>query len=368
MLVARSAMRFSPRLTKTDRESRGFRGPVRLCRERHTSYVRSCGAEACETEERTSLSEFEYDAGGSITRYWCRNSNGSESTFQYEYDALHRLIASRSVDSQGVEHCSTTSYDSTGRPISKTVRPHDGPELVVETYAYDDDARTGTVHYVANQRPGAGYGCLVSGSGACPAPSAVRFTTRYDLRDKPVEETSFDADGQPLSRAEFAYDERGNLVSEIRSAPVAFPFPKFSEALEPAQLEEVKAAMGSVFPSITTTHRYDERDRLVETRILTGLFGSQRHTFEYDDLGNQVHSVRELESHEFSLEVPGGLVQGSEKTKRMWSEACTAYDYNSHGDWVCKTVRGRSGPDQEFTPSSIEDRTIEYFEPDAARG
>lgn len=368
MMVGCSATCFSSRVVKTDRERWAFRGPVRLCRQRHTSYVRSCGAESCETEERSSLHETDFDAGGSLVRQWTRNPDGSEWTNWYEYDALHRMIASRTVNLQGQEDRSTTSYDATGRPTGRTVHPHNGPERLAETYDYDDATRTKTVHNVANQRPNTGYGGLIAGGGACPACGAVRSTTRYDLRDEPVEEISFDADGHPLSRVEFSYDERGNLVSEIRSTPAGFPLPKLAEALEPAQLEELQAAIGSVCSSVTTTHRYDERDRRIETLMRTGRLGFYRHTVEYDELGNEVHSVDEHESHELSLELPGGLMQDLAKTQRGWSEACLDYDYNSLGDWLRKTVRARSGPDQEFTLSSVEERTIEYFAPDSGRG
>ncbi len=368
MMVGCSATCFSSRLIKTDRERWGFRGPVRLCRQRHTSYVRSCGAEACETEERSSPSETDFDAGGSLVRQWTRNPDGSEWTNWYEYDALHRMIASRTVNPQGVEDRSTTSYDAAGRPTARTFHPHNGPARLAQSYDYDDDARTNTVHNVANQRPDTGYGGLVGGSGSCPAPGAVRSTTRYDLRDKPIEELSFDADGHALSRVEFSYDERGNLVSEIRSTPLGFPFPKLSEALEPAQLEELQAAIGSVCSSVTTTHRYDERDRRIETLMRMGRLGFHRHTVEYDELGNEVRSVDEHESHELSLELPGGLMQDPAKTQRSWSEACLDYDYNSHGDWLRKTVRARSGPDQELTLSNVEERTIEYFEINADGG
>ena len=38
------------------------------------------------------------------------------------------------------------------------------------------------------------------------------------------------------------------------------------------------------------------------------------------------------------------------------------YDYDARGNWVTKTVEGRGGADHDFTLSSVERRTIGYFE------
>jgi len=38
------------------------------------------------------------------------------------------------------------------------------------------------------------------------------------------------------------------------------------------------------------------------------------------------------------------------------------YDYDSHGNWVMKAVESRGAADTDFTLSSVERRTISYFE------
>jgi hypothetical protein len=44
------------------------------------------------------------------------------------------------------------------------------------------------------------------------------------------------------------------------------------------------------------------------------------------------------------------------------SEARFRYEYDAHGNWVMKTIEGRGGTDEGFTLSSVELRTICYFE------
>jgi hypothetical protein len=58
----------------------------------------------------------------------------------------------------------------------------------------------------------------------------------------------------------------------------------------------------------------------------------------------------------------GRLSEMPIKERMIRSEARIQYEYDPHGNWVLKTVENRGGTEEEFTLSSVEWRTLTYFE------
>jgi len=44
------------------------------------------------------------------------------------------------------------------------------------------------------------------------------------------------------------------------------------------------------------------------------------------------------------------------------------YDYDAHGNWTRKTIEKRQRVDQPFVVSSIEQRTLTYYDEDTTSG
>lgn len=68
----------------TDLNRWGLRGPVQSCRVRRTWYSRRCSADACETEERSDVTDLEFRRDGKLARQLHRNPDGSEFADQYD--------------------------------------------------------------------------------------------------------------------------------------------------------------------------------------------------------------------------------------------------------------------------------------------
>jgi hypothetical protein len=86
----------------------------------------------------------------------------------------------------------------------------------------------------------------------------------------------------------------------------------------------------------------------------------------YNDHGDQIEEVFEHEAREYGMDEQGRLSDSPTKESVTRSEARFRYDYDARGNWVEKVIEGRSGADQDFTVSSIERRTLAYYEVVAA--
>jgi len=83
---------------------------------------------------------------------------------------------------------------------------------------------------------------------------------------------------------------------------------------------------------------------------------------EHDDI---VQKVTEDRSREYGMDDEGRLSEHPEKQNVRRSEVRFDYDYDARGNWTRKSVMGRGAPRADFTPSSIELRTIRYFDVDS---
>lgn len=349
----------------TDRDQWSLRGPVHTCRLQRSLYSRQCGAEACEVTERIDLSTLEFRVDGFLLRRGHRNPDGSELTSLYEYDNTGRLTTMRTGNGFEPPHYLAYDYDAAGRLERITARLADGSERVTESYEYDAAGCNKKTIYVdpTCQRPDTVYAWTVEGSdSAYSAPGATVLTTFHNENGQPTELLFHGEAGRILSRVAFSYDRNGNLTEEAQTRFAETLPPEMLAALNPAQLATISTLFGTSDEPIGQLHRYNEQNRRVETRTGKSALGGHRKTMAYNDQGDQVVEISENEEREFAIDEEGQLVGDPAAERVNRSEARFLYEYDQHGNWVMKTVESRNRANQEFTPSSVERRTIGYFE------
>lgn len=351
--------------TVKERDRWGLRGPVRTCQLQRAWFTRHCGADACETEERNDSTVLDFREDGSLARRSHRNPDGSEWTTTYEYDAS-RLTTVRTESGAALASLHISEYDAAGRLVRVITRSADGGDRIAESYEYDPDGRKKKTFYVdvANQRHDTQYGWGVEGTDSYySSPGATTLTTLYNEHEQPTQLLFHDPTGRLLSRVEFSYDADANLIQEAQTNPQGMLPPEMLTAMNAAQLETVRAMLGAAGEPIRRMHRYDGNGRKVETRSRMGLLGGDLKTMVYNDHGDQIAEASEHEAREYGIDDEGRLTDApiSESVNR--SEARFRYDYDAIGNWVRKAIEGRTNTEQEFTESSVERRTIEYFGP-----
>ena len=352
----------------TDRDRWGLRGPVQICRLQRMEYSRRCGAEACETEEHTHMSIGEFRADGSLVRLWHRNPDGSEWTNTFQYNHTGRLLTVRTENTAGLAGFQVYEYDTTGRLARLIARAKDGGERVAEAYAYNMAGQKKKTLYVDLTTQPLNTHCAWAVEGtdsSYSAPGAATLTTVYDEHGHPTELLFHDVAGRLLSRVEFRYDEAGHLVEEAQTNAEETLPPELLTQLNAAQLETVRTLFGAAEP-LRRLHRYDEQGRRIETRSQLGPLGKSRKAVAYNDHGDQIEEVFEHEEREYGVDEQGRLSDSPTKERVTRSEARLRYDYDARGNWVEKVIEGRGGPDQDFTVSSTERRTLTYYEAVAA--
>ena len=215
---------------------------------------------------------------------------------------------------------------------------------------------------IASQRPDTNYSWGVEGTDTLySAPGTVKLTTFYNDRDQPLELRFYDAADQVLNRIAFTYDADGNLIEEVQMSASDTFDDLFAEA-PPDEVAAHRALLQSVTEPMRATHRYDDEGRRVETHRQLGLMLDQIRIRAYNDYGDEVTETDEDHGRNYGLDEIGQLlpVPGSERTSRC--EARFHYEYDQYGNWITKTVESRSSTEQDFSTSSIERRTIHYFE------
>jgi YD repeat-containing protein len=317
-------------------------------------YSRRCGAEACDTEERTDVDVVEFRQDGSLARIWHKNPDGSEWTSTYEYDDSGRLAAIQN----GNGDRNSYRYDPEGRLASVT-----SGDRLSESYEFGSAGRKKkTFHIdVASQVPNTQYSWGVEGNDSIySTPGAAALTTFYNEREQPAELHFYDASNRLLSRVDFSYDTNGNLIEEAQTNSAETLTGRFPELNGP-QLQALRALLGAAGEPIRRTHRYNEQGRRLETRSGITPLSVTTQIMTYNDHGDRIEEVCEDEAREYSVDDEGHLSESPATTRVSRSEARFRYDYDAHGNWVTKTVEHRSDTGQDFTVSSTELRTISYF-------
>jgi hypothetical protein len=323
----------------TDRDRWGLRGPVQSCQLRRAWYSRRCDTDRCETEERGDTTLVEFHADGSLARRWHHNPDASEWTSLYEYDSAGRLVAIRTEKMTGLVDVQRYEYDVQGRK-RKTL--------------YVD---------VAAQRPNTHYSWGVDGTDATySAPGAATVTTLHNTRDQPIELLFCDSAGRTLSRVEFVYDEVGHLLEEAQTNVAELLPPDVVSGMNPAELEAMHALLGiGGGDSVRRVHHYNGQGHRIETSSsLFGPLGRERNTMAYNDHGDLISKVTEFERRDYSIDDQGRLSESPATESASRSEARFFHDYDGRGNWIRKRVESRSGTDQEFSVSSVEQRALAY--------
>jgi YD repeat-containing protein len=322
-----------------ERHQWGLRGPVHTCQLQRTWFTRRCGADACETEERGDSTVLEFREDGSLAGRSHRNPDGPEWTSSYQYDA-GRLTAVRTENGASLVSLNIYEYDALGRLVRVTARSANGGDRTAECYDYDPDGRKKKTFYVdvANQRPNTQYAWGAEGTDSCySAPGAATLTTLYNEREQPTHLLFYDATDRLLSRVEFSYDADANLIEEAQTNTADTVAPEMLTALNPAQLETVRAMLGAAGEPIRRMHRYDGNGRRIETRSRMGLVGEAIQTMVCNDLGDQIAEISEHEEREYGIDDNGQLTDAPTKESVNRWEARFRYDYDANGNWVLKT-------------------------------
>jgi hypothetical protein len=325
-------------------------------------FVRQCGVEACETQERRHTADLEFHEDGTISRESHINPDGSKWSIKYEhqYRSGH-LTAVRHVREDSVTVC-TDEYDGLGR-LSRIVDHSAGAGRVRERYEYDDACLRKRTQFVdvATQPPDMLHLWHVEGTdGSYSAPETAKVTTLYSQHDRPIELLFHNASDQVVSRVMFTYDADGNLIEELQMR-AREAFASLLKDVPPDQTDIMHAMFQSVIEPVRITHGYDHNRRRVRTRQQLGLLSDQVRTRSYNEYGEEITEISEEHSRDYAPDNEGQLlpVPATEEVTR--SESRFHYEYDERGNWTKKTVAGRSSIDQEFSISSVEERTIRYF-------
>ena len=120
----------------------------------------------------------------------------------------------------------------------------------------------------------------------------------------------------------------------------------------PEQLEAVR--MMFIFHR---RHRYDERDRRIETSSQMAPNDLDQQTLAYNNHGDVISQVSESSHTEYSFGEEGGLTPKPDSTRSHRSGRQFRYQYDPHGNWIEKIAETPGGPIW-----SLERRTISYFQ------
>ncbi len=348
----------------SERDRWGLRGPVQSCRLQRTWYSGRCGAESCETEERGDTTIIEFRADGSLARHQHHNHDGSEWTSKYEYDGAGRLATVRTENAAGTVNFQRYEYDSTGRLIRIVAQATDGSERIAESYEYDATGRKEKTFYVdvTGQSSETMYLWGVEGTDCgYSAPGAAALRTLHNTRDQPTELLFYDKDGRILSRVEFMYDGVGHLVEEAQTMILEALPPEVLTGMSAAQLESVRALFGAGLAR--RLHRYDARGHRIETHAsMFGALGQDSKTMNYNDHGERIEEISEHHQRDYDVDEQGRLLDSLTFESASRSEARFHYDYDVRGNWTRMVVEARGGSEQEFSVSSIEQRTLVYYD------
>lgn len=349
----------------TDRDQWNVRGVVKTCRLERTWHFFECGGDACDRKESGDSSVVEFRSDGALLRHLHKNPDGSEWNTTYTYGDDGRLLAMQSGNTAGVSFPQAYEYGAGDRLTRVIVRDREGRQRVAETYTYDGVGRkTKTLHVdLDSQRPDTHYGWGVEGTDACySAPGAASVTTVYDEHERPRELLFRDATGELLSRVDFVYDAAGNLVEEAQSNCERVLPAEMLGQFNADQLRAVRSLFGAGEEPNRRTHKYDERGCRIESCARLGGLAVDRTTSSYNEYGDKIAENSEHEDREYGLSESGELSAEPVRRNSSRGEHRIGYDYDERDNWVRKTTESRGGSQPDFTVTSIERRTLIYFD------
>jgi len=244
----------------------------------------------------------------------------------------------------------TVDFRPDGRLLRVFAR-NGGCDHTVETYEYTPSGRKSKTFHVdvTTQHTDTRYAWGVEGTdSAYSAPGAASLTTIYNQHDQPAQLLFRDLVGRELSRVEFRDDDAGQLIEETQTNSEEVLPPEMPASLNPSQWETVRGSFGIGGDCIRRTHGYDEHGRRIETCMDIGPLGFDRKTVTYNEHRDPPVEVNHHEEREYAIDEERRIADSPTRVNLSRSEARFRYDHDSRGNWVSKTVAGRSSGEAEL--------------------
>ncbi len=236
------------------------------------------------------LSEVQFHDGEIVTYAYASNgewqqvtdSNGSTTYF---YDENRRVSSVENSQGETISYI----YDGNGNTLSVTTPNgvhqyhYDArnlmyeaidPALNITSYEYDETGMVTKVTY----------------------PNGLVAEYIYDLRDRPTRLSYLDALSNPIDVLDYTYDLSGNILT-------------------------ISSLTGRQY-----AYSYDELQRLVSESVVDPQFGDYFYTYSYDENGNRLQRVGNLEVTNYSYD----------DNNRLISVGPTTYSYDDEGNLLTK--------------------------------
>ena len=348
----------------SDLEKAGLRGPVRTCLE-ETIFPGLTTGDGTQIPERKSWYTTEYDVDGRVKVVRNRNSDGSEWTTRYTYDASGHLLKTAKGKEGESSQETNYSYDGHGRQLDITAsRTPDNPI----TFRYDERGRKTKVQVSrsADYRPNTSVAGSPFEVADMPPnlPGGGSATTIYDEDDRPAEVQVRDAQGKLVSRAVRIYDPQGRVGEEkqiLDNPETMIPSDAFEKILEEsgASREELRGQltklMGGLAGPFSVVYNYDAQGRVNQMR---------RQIFNHEDVIETTYN----EHGDKATEITRGTQIVGEEDKSTpstgpppYSEVHFSYRYDGHDNWTEEDVSYRSSPGGALESSTGRRRTLTYY-------
>jgi hypothetical protein len=304
---------------------------------------------------------------GQVSERESHNPDGSIARWACIYDDAGRIIEAQAWRNDGPRTRVLYSYDEHGRLDNADQVAADGTRRHLDTYRYDDTGRKTKITSLAEYAGIRHVHYSVEGTDmAYSVPGAATLTVTYDDRELPAEATFHDSNGGVIRRVVFSRDGDGQVLTEVQYFGGQNPFPErlvraadipFEEqAKRVAGLTTVFA--GQVVSSVAYAH--DSRGRLLERTMQLGSLSEERTTFQYDDFNNPIAETWESRKREVDMN-DGEIVQTPWQEPGVWHNRL-GYQYDARRNWIERVTWSRTESQPEFQRSSIERRTITYYE------
>jgi hypothetical protein len=339
------------------------RGPVRILRKEHAEWDSSQGR--WQAPRSVSTVTFRHD--GQVSEGEFHNPDGSVARSARVYDDDGRIIEEQFWKDGGPKTKKIYSHDALGRRTAVDDIAPDGTRRNTETCRYDGAGRKTKVTFLSHNADIPILYGVEEAEHAYGAPGAVTLTVVYDDRDLAAEASFHDANGGLVRRIVYSRDHEGRLLTEVAHFGGESPFPELQPEADNAALDErasraaaLKMAFeGQVFSSMS--YAYDTKGRLMERTMGFGTLSEERTSFDYDDCDDPITEISSSRSRGVGVDDEGVVHTTEEEPREHHSRY--DYQYDSHGNWTERIGSYRIGTQLEFQRSSIERRTITYFEP-----
>ncbi len=345
-----------------------LRGAVKQCVE-ETTFV---GTEGTPAQTRSITRTF--SPAGQLIEDRMTQSNSPDFVTHYSYDAVGRLIHRSSGDSgRGLAY----HYDDRGKLISVTSEAKWPPST---TYEYNGDHLARMVEHWPEipREPNTAFAAMPweKGDVPFPPPSGGTVTTLYDEKERPTGAEVRDADDVLIRRIVRHYDEQGHIAGDELTSEdtntITLPLPKelpdeFAKMNE-LQLKAMSRFMNQALIDSKSSYKYDANGRVIEKRVVGGMFAEQVTTLRYNDHGDITDEISDKVmdpnfGREFGMDDQGNMVpQGPPQVvSPQHSEGHYEFEYDAQGNWTKKTSAWRSDKNTEFKQLSVTRRTITYY-------